>query len=229
MNKSSILTCQNLSKTYSDGYQQVNVFENLNFSVAAGEQIAIMGRSGSGKSTLLHLLGGLEKPSTGKVLLEGKNFYQLSEKKRACIRNRKLGFIYQLHHLLPEFTVLENVCMPLLLQNVPIQLIIEKAQYLLQKVGLEHRLKHKITELSGGERQRTAIVRALINDPSCVLADEPTGNLDSETALKVYQTILALNQEFNTTFIIVTHDRMIANKMDRIVELVNGQLIAVKN
>jgi len=218
-----------LSKTYSDGYQQVNVFENLNFSVAAGEQIAIMGRSGSGKSTLLHLLGGLEKPSTGKVLLEGKNFYQLSEKKRACIRNRKLGFIYQLHHLLPEFTVLENVCMPLLLQNVPIQLIIEKAQYLLQKVGLEHRLKHKITELSGGERQRTAIVRALINDPSCVLADEPTGNLDSETALKVYQTILALNQEFNTTFIIVTHDRMIANKMDRIVELVNGQLIAVKN
>jgi len=117
----------------------------------------------------------------------------------------------------------------LLLQNVPIQLIIEKAQYLLQKVGLEHRLKHKITELSGGERQRTAIVRALINDPSCVLADEPTGNLDSETALKVYQTILALNQEFNTTFIIVTHDRMIANKMDRIVELVNGQLIAVKN
>lgn len=224
MNNNTILACQNLSKTYNDGRLSVDVFKSLNLEIKMGEQVAIMGTSGAGKSTLLHLLGGLEQPSNGRVLLQGENINTLSEKKRCEIRNQKLGFIYQLHHLLPEFTVLENVCMPMLLRKHPISEIKMRALDLLQKVGLQDRMDHKTVELSGGERQRTAIVRALINQPICVLADEPTGNLDLQTAKQVYDVMLALNRELNTSFVIVTHNQTLANKMDRILTLCDGVL-----
>lgn len=219
-----VLECRQLAKTYKDGRLKVDVFNNLNFQLKPGEQIAITGSSGEGKSTLLHLLGGLDKPTKGEVLLEGVNINQLSEKKRCYLRNSKMGFVYQLHHLLLEFSVLENVCMPLLLNKVPIHEVEKRGHALLKKVGLHHRLNHKIGELSGGERQRTAIVRALITNPVCVFADEPTGNLDHKTAHAVYETMLELNREIGTSFIIVTHDLSLAAKMDRVLSLENGAL-----
>ena len=225
MNDVIILT-EGLSKTYHDGHLHVPVLTNIDFSLRQGEQVAIVGASGSGKSTLLHLLGGLDKPSTGDVLIAGEYINRLSEKKRCQWRNRYLGFIYQLHHLLPEFSVLENVCMPLLLSQMTVSEAKKKAELMLEQVGLSHRLSHKPGELSGGERQRTAIARALVTEPACVLADEPTGNLDHKTAQQIYALILSLNQSLGVSFIIVTHDLVLAEKMDKIYTLVDGALCA---
>ncbi|TLY48279.1 MAG: lipoprotein-releasing ABC transporter ATP-binding protein LolD [Gammaproteobacteria bacterium] len=222
-----VLTCNNLSKTFHDGSLFVEVLKPINFSVHARERIAIVGPSGAGKSTLLHLLGGLDRPSSGEIFLAGKNLDQLSENHRSHLRNRYLGFIYQFHHLLPEFTVLENACIPLLLAGIKPFLAQKKALNLLKKVGLVHRQHHKLGELSGGERQRTAIVRALVNNPLCILADEPTGNLDSHTAEQVYQTLLELNEEFNTSLVIVTHDHGLASRLDRTLHMEDGQLISI--
>jgi lipoprotein-releasing system ATP-binding protein len=219
-----IIEAKNLQKTYKDGKLQVEVLTNIELQLQKGEQIAIIGASGSGKSTLLHLLGGLDKPSAGQVLIEGADIHHLSEKQRCQLRNQKLGFVYQLHHLLPEFTVLENVCMPLLLRKISVQDAQERAHFILEKVGLAKRVAHKLSEISGGERQRTAIARALVANPVCVLADEPTGNLDRHTAESVYETMLQLNRELGTSFIIVTHDLQLAGRMDKVYELVNGNL-----
>lgn len=223
--KSPVLSCTHLSKTFHDGSLYVEVLKPINFSVQARERIAIVGPSGAGKSTLLHLLGGLDQPSSGEVFLAGQNLAQISENHRSHLRNRYLGFIYQFHHLLPEFTVLENTCIPLLLSGVSPLAAKQKALSLLKKVGLLHRQDHKLGELSGGERQRTAIVRALVNNPLCILADEPTGNLDSRTAEQVYQTLLELNEAFNTSLVIVTHDQGLSNRLDRVLHMEDGQLI----
>lgn len=223
----NILQCTQLFKTYKEGKFNTEVLKGIDLTVKAGEQIAIIGASGSGKSTLLHLLGGLDKPSSGEVLLDGVNLYKLSETKRCRLRNKSLGFVYQLHHLLPEFTVFENVCMPLMLSKMPINEIHDRANDVLKRVGLSHRLQHKLGEISGGERQRTAIARALVSNPLCVLADEPTGNLDNKTADTVYELMLELNQVYKTSFIIVTHDHKLAERMDRILSLEDGALRTV--
>jgi len=230
MNKSSqplVLNCIDLSKSFHDGALHVDVFKRLSFAVHAGERVAIVGSSGAGKSTLLHIIGGLDQASAGQVLVAGNDFAKLSDAERSRLRNQYLGFVYQFHHLLPEFTVLENVCIPLLLRGVKAKAAKQKASYLLKKAGLESRQQHKLGELSGGERQRTAIVRALVTDPLCVLADEPTGNLDQVTAEKVYQMMLDLNREFNSSLVIVTHDLSLAAKMDRVLRLEHGQLAEV--
>lgn len=224
MNSTIVLHCENLSKTFREGKWQVEVLKKINLTLHVGEMIAIVGASGSGKSTLLHLLGGLDKPTSGQVLVAGENIHQLSERDQGQWRNRHLGFVYQFHHLLPEFTLLENVCMPLLIREQAPASAYQQAKSLLEKVGLTHRLQHKLSELSGGERQRAAIVRALINQPVCVLADEPTGNLDQKTAEKVFATFVELNQALNTSLIIVTHDMQIAKRMNRILHLDDGSL-----
>ncbi|OJY23656.1 MAG: lipoprotein ABC transporter ATP-binding protein, partial [Legionella sp. 40-6] len=205
MNK-PILTSNNLSKTYSDGATEVQVLRGVNLSITSGERIAIIGPSGSGKSTLLHLLGGLDKPTDGSVLFSEVDWQKVNEKKRCQIRNQGLGFIYQFHHLLPEFSALENVAIPLVLANISIKEATAQAQDILNKVGLAARIHHKPAQLSGGERQRVAIARALVHQPQCVLADEPTGNLDQVTAAKVFDLMLQLNQELGTSLVIVTHD-----------------------
>ncbi len=219
-----VLICQDLSKVFHDGELYVEVLQRVNLTVKKGERLAIVGPSGAGKSTFLHILGGLDQATSGHVYIAGQDMTTLSDIERSHLRNRTLGFIYQFHHLLPEFTVLENVCMPLLLRQTPIEIAKEKAFALLEKVGLAPRYKHKLAELSGGERQRTAIARALVTDPVCVLADEPTGNLDKRTAERVYETMLELNQALNTSIIIVTHDTHLAEKMDHIYLLENGNL-----
>lgn len=224
MNNAIVLHCENLSKTFREGKWQVEVLKQINLTLHVGEMIAIVGASGSGKSTLLHLLGGLDKPTSGQVLVAGKDIHQLSEREQGQWRNQHLGFVYQFHHLLPEFTLLENVCMPLLIRGQAPASAYQQAKLLLEKVGLTHRLQHKLSELSGGERQRAAIVRALINQPVCVLADEPTGNLDQKTAEKVFATFVELNQALNTSLIIVTHDMQIAKRMNRILHLDDGSL-----
>lgn len=221
-----VLSCNHLSKTFHEGSLNVEVLKPINFTVHARERIAIVGPSGAGKSTLLHLLGGLDRPSSGKIFLAGQNLAELTENQRSHLRNRYLGFIYQFHHLLPEFTVLENTSIPLLLSGVKPVLAEKKALSLLKKVGLIHRQHHKLGELSGGERQRTAIARALVNNPLCLLADEPTGNLDSHTAEQIYQTLLELNSEFNTSLVIVTHDQRLASRLDKILRMEDGQLIS---
>lgn len=226
MNNPIVLHCENLSKTFREGKWQVEVLKKINLTLHVGEMIAIVGSSGSGKSTLLHLLGGLDKPTAGQVLVAGENIHQLSERDQGQWRNQHLGFVYQFHHLLPEFTLLENVCMPLLIRGQAPASAYQQAKHLLEKVGLTHRLQHKLSELSGGERQRAAIVRALINKPVCVLADEPTGNLDQKTAEKVFATFVELNQALNTSLIIVTHDMQIAKRMNRILHLDDGCLKA---
>ncbi|MBK8814407.1 MAG: lipoprotein-releasing ABC transporter ATP-binding protein LolD [Methylococcaceae bacterium] len=225
MNKQSILQCENLTMRYTQGGLNVEVLKGVNFNINVGERVAIMGASGSGKSTLLHLLGGLEKPTGGKVILNGTDLNNVSGTKLASLRNSSLGFIYQFHHLLGEFTVLENVAMPLLIGGHTVAEARHDATRLLQRVGLGHRVEHKPGELSGGERQRAAVARALINKPGVVLADEPTGNLDSKTAEDVFQLMLELNQELNVSFLIVTHDHELAGKMGKVLHMEDGVIV----
>ena len=220
----AVLESVNLCKNYVEGENRVDVLNNVNFQLAAGEQVAILGNSGSGKSTLLHLLGALDIPSSGEVLFNQQNIFAFSPKQQAQFRNQHLGFVYQLHHLLPEFSALENVAMPLLIGKCPKQEALARAEIMLQRVGLASRLSHRPSQLSGGERQRVAIARALVTHPAVVLADEPTGNLDDKTGEKIYQLIRELRHDMNTSFVIVTHDTRLAEKLDRIWEIRNGSL-----
>lgn len=220
----TVLECQNLSKTFDDGASKVRVLHEINFSIEERETVAIVGSSGSGKSTLLHLLGGLDKPSCGKIHIQGHEITKLSDKALSCLRNQHLGFVYQFHHLLPEFTVLENVCLPLLIRGVDVEIAEHQSFEILKRVGLAKRVQHKIGEISGGERQRAAIARALVTQPSCLLADEPTGNLDQSTAHQVIDMLLLLNQALGTSLIIVTHDLDLAKRLDRTVTLSDGEL-----
>ena len=219
-----ILHCANLSKSFNDVSQNVEVLNGINLSIQIGERIAVIGASGSGKSTLLHLLGGLDKPSAGEVVIAGQNISQLNESQKSRFRNKHLGFVYQFHHLLPEFTALENVAMPLLIGGKSVPECKTIAAEMLDKVQLSHRVQHKPGELSGGERQRAAIARALVTNPQCVLADEPTGNLDTNTANNVYEMMLDLNQSLKTSFLVVTHDIDLAKKMDKVYSLEDGKL-----
>ncbi len=225
MSDNSILQCRALTKRFNQGEIDVTVLKGVELNINEGERVAIMGASGSGKSTLLHLLGGLEKPSSGEVILDGVSLNDINGSTLAKLRNRSLGFIYQFHHLLGEFTVLENVAMPLLIAGESIKFAQEQSAALLTRVGLGHRIKHKPGELSGGERQRAAVARALINKPKCVLADEPTGNLDSKTAEQIYQLMLELNQELQVSFLIVTHDHDLAARMDNVLHMEDGLIV----
>jgi lipoprotein-releasing system ATP-binding protein len=225
MNSTSILRCRQLTKRYDQGGLDVDVLKGVDLNIEKGERVAIMGASGSGKSTLLHLLGGLEKVSSGEVILDGIDINKVSAAKLAKLRNKSLGFIYQSHHLLGEFTVLENVAMPLLIAGVSVKQASIRAGALLQRVGLGHRVEHKPGELSGGERQRAAVARALINEPCLILADEPTGNLDSKTADQVYQLMLELNQELNVSFLVVTHDHELAARMGKVLHMEDGLIV----
>jgi lipoprotein-releasing system ATP-binding protein len=222
----AILESQGLCKSYQDGASQVEVLKGVDLRIAAGDRVAIIGPSGSGKSTLLHVLGGLDKASSGQVLINGIAWQQLQEKKRCQLRNKSLGFVYQFHHLLPEFTALENIALPLLLGQVSTDEACERASSMLDKVGLGLRKTHKPSQLSGGERQRVAIARALVHQPACLLADEPTGNLDQATAGKVFDLMLDLNASRQTALVIVTHDEKIAHRMDRVLVLQEGVLSA---
>ena len=219
-----LLHCSELSKTYQDGESQVDVLKSVDFSISAGEMVAIVGASGSGKSTLLHILGGLEKPSKGSLSFNGQDMTTWSSDKLSSWRNSNLGFVYQFHHLLPEFSALENVSMPRLIAGENPKAAKQAAEALLKRVGLEHRLSHRPAQLSGGERQRVAIARAFVNNPDIVLADEPTGNLDGEAAASIYQLMLELNKEKGTAFIVVTHDNTLAEQLHRVERLVDGTL-----
>lgn len=222
---SNILECHHLAKVFKEGPAQIEVLHDVNLEVRSSELVAIVGSSGSGKSTLLHLLAGLDKPSKGQVMISGKDISKLSENKKCHLRNHSLGFVYQFHHLLPEFTALENVCMPLLIRDETPEVSQPKAAKILELVGLKNRLHHKIGELSGGERQRVAIARALITDPLCVLADEPTGNLDPRNAEKVLELFFELQKIRQTSVVMVTHDMNIAKHAQRILTLKEGKLV----
>lgn len=221
------LKAQAISKTFDDGRLNLDVLRDINLEIARGERVAIVGASGSGKSTLLHILGGLDAPTQGEVWVTGQQMSALTDKERGQLRNKALGFVYQFHHLLPEFTALENVSMPLLIRRTPVAEAKRIAAELLDRVGLGSRLEHKPGELSGGERQRAAVARALVTRPACVLADEPTGNLDSKTADRVFELMLELNRELGTSLVVVTHDMRLAAKMDRTLTLDSGALVNV--
>lgn len=219
-----VLRADGLAKTYAEGKLRTPVFDGLHLHVSAGETVAIVGASGAGKSTLLHLLGGLDTPTAGEVYVAGQKMSTLSDAARGALRNKALGFIYQFHHLLPEFTALENVMLPVLLNGTTVPDARSRAKSLLESVGLGHRLEHKPGELSGGERQRAAVARALVNRPACVLGDEPTGNLDEKTAATVFELMLELNRAEKTSLVMVTHDRRLARRLDRVLELHEGKL-----
>jgi len=220
----AVLQAQKLEKVYQEGSLVTPVLKGIDFTLRSQELLAIIGSSGSGKSTLLHLLAGLDQPTSGQVTLMGEPLSQLSEVKRGQLRNQYIGFVYQFHFLLPELTALENVMMPLKIRRTAWQQAVQKATVLLKKVGLGHRLNHKPSELSGGERQRVAIARALITEPACILADEPTGNLDEKAAAEVFELMIDLNQQFHTALLIVTHDLKLAAKLDRQLLLTEGRL-----
>lgn len=224
-NPQYIIDCEQITKSYDDGDLQVSVLENLNFRVEHGQSVSIVGASGSGKSTLLHLLGGLDKPTSGTVRLMGEDLSQLSQKAIGKLRNRYLGFVYQFHHLLPDFTALENVMMPLLIARKSRAEAEEKALAMLDKVGLKHRVLHRPGELSGGERQRAAIARSLVTHPACLLADEPTGNLDRRNAQNVLDMLLELQSELGASLVVVTHDDELATRFDHVMTMYDGKLV----
>ena len=224
MNKEAVIQCQNVGKTYDDGSLKVEVLRNIDFQVASGEGIGIIGASGSGKSTLLHILGGLDKPTSGEVKIQGQGLNSLSQVAIGRLRNRHLGFVYQFHHLLPEFSALENVMMPLLVARKSRAEAQAAAAEILEKVGLGSRMTHRPGELSGGERQRAAIARALVTKPDCLLADEPTGNLDRKNATHALEMMLELKHELGTALIVVTHDEQLAKRFDRVLTMDDGSL-----
>ncbi|EEG24725.1 Lipoprotein-releasing system ATP-binding protein LolD [Eikenella corrodens] len=224
MNKEAVIQCQNVGKTYDDGSLKVEVLRNIDFQVASGEGIGIIGASGSGKSTLLHILGGLDKPTSGEVKIQGQGLNSLSQVAIGQLRNRHLGFVYQFHHLLPEFSALENVMMPLLVARKSRAEAQAAAAEILEKVGLGSRMTHRPSELSGGERQRAAIARALVTKPDCLLADEPTGNLDRKNATHALEMMLELKRELGTALIVVTHDEQLAKRFDRVLTMDDGCL-----
>ncbi|WP_180040191.1 lipoprotein-releasing ABC transporter ATP-binding protein LolD [Acinetobacter sp. YH12218] len=218
-----VLDAQNITKSFTDGKSTVDVIRGLSLQVKAGEFVSIVGSSGSGKSTLLHVLGGLDRPTSGQVLINGQRFDTLGEAERGYIRNEHLGFVYQFHHLLPEFTAFENVAMPLMLRKSSnFKEVKQQAEYLLERVGLSHRMTHKPGELSGGERQRVALARALVAKPKLMMADEPTGNLDRKTAVKIFELLSELRKEFNMAMLIVTHDEYLAQSADAILHMQDG-------
>jgi lipoprotein-releasing system ATP-binding protein len=221
---SNILTARNLSKTYKTGPIQVEVLKEINLDINAGEIVIIMGPSGVGKSTLLHIIGGLDRPTSGEVVINDENIFILREKDLAVFRNKSIGFVFQFHHLLPEFTALENVMIPGMMYSRDLSQVEKRARHLLDVIGLTNRVGHKPSELSGGEQQRVAVARALINDPNLVLADEPTGNLDKQNSLALHELILDLNKKLNQTFIIVTHNEMMTARAGRVIELEDGRI-----
>lgn len=224
MSNSLLLQCENLCKTYQEGKMHTDVLRDVSFAMQPGEMMAIVGTSGSGKSTLLHLLGGLDSPTSGEVIFKGQSLNAMSSSAKSELRNRELGFIYQFHHLLPDFTALENVAMPLLIGKKKSAEVQERALAMLEAVGLQHRSNHRPSELSGGERQRVAIARALVNNPSLVLADEPTGNLDQRNADSIFELLGELNARQGTAFLVVTHDLQLANRLTRQLEMRDGKL-----
>ncbi|MFT5138899.1 MAG: lipoprotein-releasing system ATP-binding protein [Lysobacterales bacterium] len=222
--RNKVLQVKDLSKGFRQGPKRIEVLNGINFELEAGRSMSIVGASGAGKSTLLHILGGLDDPDSGEILINGNSIWAMSEKERGKLRNQSMGFVYQFHHLLPEFTALENVAMPLLIRGEDVAIAAQKAGIILAKVGLDHRLDHKPGEMSGGERQRAAVARALVGSPALILGDEPTGNLDEATAESVYAQMLELNSELGTSLVLVTHDRNMAARMDHCLELSKGHL-----